>query len=118
MAGVKVYRKFYAEAKEQAHGVLGIRVVRPAQKDPVNLLSDILNVSLLSSSLANPKSVRPPACPCGSDNCCIMRSFRHVSFIHEAVAGTWNRWSESLTRLANYNRYIERSSATPQITSN
>ncbi|KAG0589311.1 hypothetical protein KC19_1G011900 [Ceratodon purpureus] len=41
--GVKVYRKFYTEAKEQAHGVLGVHVVRPAQKDPVDLLAGILN---------------------------------------------------------------------------
>lgn len=47
VAGVKVFRKFYTEAKEQAHGVLGIHVVRPVQKGPVDLLSNILNVSLL-----------------------------------------------------------------------
>lgn len=51
VAGVNVYRRFYTEAKEQAHGVLGIQVVRPAQKDPVNLLSDILNVSSFLSRL-------------------------------------------------------------------
>lgn len=54
MAGVKVYRKFYTEAKEHAYGVLGIYVVRPVQIDPVDLLSDILNVSLLPSFVSNP----------------------------------------------------------------
>lgn len=63
VAGVKVYRKFYTEAKEHAHGVLGIHVVRPVQKDPVDLVSDILNVSLLASSVPNPKSVGLSACP-------------------------------------------------------
>jgi len=67
VAGVKVYRKFYTEAKERANGVLGLHVVRPAQKDPVDLLSDILNVSLLPSSLSNTKSERLPTCPLGSE---------------------------------------------------
>jgi hypothetical protein len=51
VAGVNVYRKFYTDAKEQAHGVLGIHVVRPVQKDPVDLVSDILNVSFFLSLL-------------------------------------------------------------------
>ncbi|XP_024391869.1 uncharacterized protein [Physcomitrium patens] len=41
--GVQIYRKFYSCSKEQTYGVLGIHVVRPAQRDPADLLSDILN---------------------------------------------------------------------------
>lgn len=47
VAGVKVYRKFYTEAKEYAFGVFGIHVIRPVQKDPVDFLTEILNVSLI-----------------------------------------------------------------------
>jgi len=66
VAGLKVYRKIYTEAKELAHGVLGIHVVRPEQEDPVDLLSDILNVSVLPFSVSNSESVRLPACALGS----------------------------------------------------
>ena len=45
-----------------------------------------------------------------------MNRLGHVGFIHEGLAGTWNGWSESFTRLANYDRYCQRSSATPQVT--
>uniref|UniRef100_A0A803M5V6 ASCH domain-containing protein n=1 Tax=Chenopodium quinoa TaxID=63459 RepID=A0A803M5V6_CHEQI len=50
--GVKIYRNFYTEEKEQSNGVLAISVDRPASQ-PYAVLSDVIMANFNKNQLAN-----------------------------------------------------------------